>query len=207
MSKNTPTIRDFQKNKENPFINQAIENIQNNVVKKYKNASKTGEKAILKAVDDNGELLGHTSFVRQIEVDEAQFTKMYLSHFSNFFDLPPSAIKVFGYIMTQLQPRRDMFMFFMEECMEYTGYKSHKSIHQGLAHLLNANIIARGRTETIYFINPMVAFNGDRVTFARTYVKKRKNKEIDPNQTAMPFLSEPEESLPGSSLDPYKNLE
>ena len=30
----------------------------------------------------------------------------------------------------------------------------------------------------------MVAFNGDRVTFAKTYVKKTKiNKEIDPNQT------------------------
>ena len=108
---------------------------------------------------------------------------MYLSNFSKFFDLPPSAIKVFGYIMSVLIPKRDMFMFFMDDCLSYTGYKSHKSVHQGIAYLLKAEIIARGRNENFYFINPMVAFNGDRITFAKTYVKERKGKQIDPNQT------------------------
>ncbi len=180
------SIRDFQKNKENPFLSQAIEQVQNNLVKKYKTATKTGEKAILKAYDENtGEILGHTQFIRQIEVDEEKFTKLYLSKFSAFFDLPPSAIKVFGYIMTKLVPKQDMFFFFLDECMEYTGYKAHRSIHTGLAHLLKSEIIARGRTESIYFINPMIAFNGDRVSFTKTYVKKKKNKsrEIDPKQT------------------------
>lgn len=178
------TIRDFEKNKENPFLKQAVEQVNDNIVKKYKTASQTGEKAILQAFDSNtGEILGHTQFIRKIEVDEEQFTKLYLSNFTKFFDLPPSAIKVFGYIMTVLIPKKDMIMFFMEDCMEYTGYKSHKSIHQGLAFLLKAEIIARGRAENIYFINPMVAFNGDRITFAKTYVRKKKIKVLDPNQT------------------------
>lgn len=177
------TIRDFEKNKENPFLKQAVEQVNNNIVKKYKTATKTGEKAILQAFDSStGEVLGHTQFIRQIEVDEEQFTKFYLSNFTKFFDLPPSAIKVFGYIMTKLVPKQDMFMVFIDECMEYTGYKSHKSIHQGLAYLLKSEIIARGRNDVIYFINPMVAFNGDRITFAKTYVKKQKRKDIDPNQ-------------------------
>ena len=78
-----------------------------------------------------------------------------------------------------------MFYFILEDCKDYTGYKSHKSIHDGLAHLLKAEIIARGRSEVTYFINPMVAFNGNRITFAKTYVKKQKEKfkEIDPMQT------------------------
>lgn len=179
------TIRDFDKNKENPFVKQAVEQIHSNIVKKYRNTSGTSKNAILKAVNSDGELVGHTSFVRQIEVDEQQFTKFYLSNFSNFFDLKPSAIKVFGYIMTVLIPKKDEFIFILEDCMDYTKYKSHKSIHEGLAELLKSEIIARGRTEYFYFINPMVAFNGDRVTFAKTYVKKQKNKpkEIDPNQT------------------------
>lgn len=177
------TIRDFQKNSENPFLKQAVEKVNNNIVKKYKTASKTGEKAVLHAYDpQTGEVLGHTSFIRQIEVDEEQFTKMYLSNFSKFFDLPASAIKVFGYIMTVLLPKKDMFYFILEDCMTYTGYKSHKSIHQGLAFLLKAEIIARGKTEYIYFINPMVAFNGDRITFAKTYIKKQRLKQPDPNQ-------------------------
>lgn len=186
MSKeNTLSIRNFSKNKENPFIQQAVEQVNSNIVKKYKTSAKTGEKAILKAIDDNGEVLGHTQFVRQIEVDEEQFTKLYLSNFNKFFDLPPSAIKVFGYIMTILVPKKDTFFFFLEDCMEYTGYKSERSIHQGLAYLLKAEIIARGRADVVYFINPMVAFNGDRVTFAKTYVKKKKSNKIDPNQISL----------------------
>lgn len=185
MSDKVPVkLSDFSRNKENPFLKQAVEQVNKNVVKKYKTATKTGEKAILKAYDENtGEVLGHTQFIRQIEVDEEKFTKLYLSNFSAFFDLKPSAIKVFGYIMTVLIPKKDMFWFFLEDCQEFTGYKSHKSIHDGLASLLNAEIIARGRNESQYFINPMVAFNGDRITFAKTYVKKRKSKLIDPAQT------------------------
>ena len=179
------TIRDFGKNKENPFLKEAVEQIQNSIVKKYKNTSGTSRNAILQAVNSDGEVIGHTSFVQQIEVDEQQFTKLYLSHFSAFFDLKPSAIKVFGYVMTILLPKKDEFFFILEDCMEFTKYKSHKSIHEGLADLLNASIIARGRNEYFYFINPMVAFNGDRVTFAKTYVKKQKPVQIDPNQVSL----------------------
>lgn len=174
-------LSEFEKNKVNPFIEQALEQINKNVVKKYKTASKTGERAILKAVDDNGEILGHTTFIRQIEVDEQQFTKLYLSNFSAFFDLSSASIKVFGYIMHQLKPKNDTFHLFIDECMEYTGYSSKTPIYKALAELVQAEIIARGSHEIIYFINPMIVFNGDRITFAKTYVKKRK-ASADPNQ-------------------------
>lgn len=179
------SLSKYELNKENPFLKDAVEQVQNNIVKKYKTASKTGEKAILKAYDENtGEVLGHTQFIRQIEVDEEQFTKFYLSNFSAFFDLKPSAYKVFGYILNQLIPNKDEFMFLLDECMEYTNYKAKSSIFQGLGQLVESGIIARGKTDFLYFINPMVAFNGNRITFAKTYVKKQKSKkkEIDPMQ-------------------------
>lgn len=191
------TIRDFQKNKENPFLKEAVHQIQQNIVKRYKNTSGTSRNAILQAINSDGEAVGHTSFVQQIEVDEQQFTKLYLSQFSAFWNLKKSGIKVFGYIMTKLTPKQDLFSFFVDECMEYTDYKSHKSIHEGLAQLLNSKIIARGRTENFYFINPMIAFNGDRVTFAKTYVKKSKPKPIDPNQ--MNLLDQIKEAEVGES--------
>lgn len=178
------TIRDFEKNKENPFLTEAVAKIENNIVKKFKKTSGTSQNAILHAVNSDGEVIGHTSFIQQIQVDEEKFTKIYLSQFSAFFDLSQSAIKVFGYIMTVLQPKKDQFIFILEDCMIYTGYKGHKSIHDGLAELLKAKIIARGTKEILYFINPMVAFNGDRVTFAKTYVKKQSSKlPPNPNQT------------------------
>lgn len=178
----------YIKNKENPFLKEAVEQIQNNIVKKYKNSAGYGEKAVLQAFNpDTGEMLGHTTFIRQIEVDEEQFTKFYLSQFSAFWNLKSQSIKVFGYIMTKLIPKQDMFIFLMDECKNYTNYKGEKSIYIGLASLVQNNIIARGPSDSLYFINPMVAFNGDRVTFAKTYVKKQKEKtnKIDPNQTSL----------------------
>lgn len=187
--RNTTGLTEFQLNKENPFLKQAVEQVQKSIVKKYKTATKTDQKAILQAYDPNsGEVLGHTQFIRQIEVDEDQFAKLYLSNFSAFFDLKPQAIKVFGYILNQLIPNKDEFIFLTDECLEYTQYKSSTSVRIGLTSLLENEIIARGRADNLYFINPMIAFNGNRVTFAKTYVKKQ-NKEKsklnsqDPNQT------------------------
>jgi len=179
-------LTDFEKNTENPFIKQAVEQVQKNVVKKYKTAGSTDKKAILQAYDSStGEILGHTQFIRQIEVDEQQFAKLYLSNFSAFFDLKPQAIKVFGYILNQLVPNKDEFIFDREDCMDYTGYKSDKSVFIGLTSLLNNDIIARGKTDYRYYINPMIAFNGNRITFAKTYVKKQKKASIDPNQMSL----------------------
>ena len=181
--KNSPyVLGNHELNRENPFLKEAIEQIQSGIVKKYKNTSGTSRNAILQAVNSEGEVMGHTSFIQQIEVDEQQFTKIYLSQFSAFFNLKSQAIKVFGYIMTKLNPKQDMFIFLMEECLEYTKYTSKNSIWIGLGSLVEEKIIARGPAESLYFINPMIAFNGDRVTFAKTYVKKQKGKVIDPNQ-------------------------
>ena len=193
-SRNSTGLSDFRLNKENPFLKQAVERVQEKVVKKYKTATNTGESAILKAVDKDNNPVGHTSFIRQIEVDEEQFTKFYLSNFSSFFDLKPQAIKVFGYILKQLVPNKDEFMFLLEDCQEYTGYKSETSVRIGLTALLKADIIARGRADFLYFINPMIVFNGSRIAFAKTYIKKQKSEPerivfeeespiINPNQT------------------------
>jgi hypothetical protein len=180
-------LSSFTKNNKNPFMEQAIEEIKGHVVKKYRSATNTGEKAILKAVDDNGELLGHTSFVRNIEVDEAQFTKIYLSNFSAFHDLGKQAIRIFGYIMTKLVPKQDLFIFLLDEALDYTEYVTKGPVYKGLGELVEAGIIARGPSDTLYYINPMVVFNGDRITFAKTYVKKQKAKIVNPNQRSLDF--------------------
>lgn len=70
--------------------------------------------------------------------------------------------------------------------MEYTGYKSDTSIRIGLTNLLENKIIARGRKAVFYYINPMVVFNGNRITFAKTFVKKIKNN-ISKNQSSFNF--------------------
>ncbi len=147
------TLQSFEKNKENPFLKQAVEQVNNHVVKKYRTAGTTSQKAILRAVDNDNNTVGHTQFVKQIEVDEERFTKIYLSQFSAFFDLKSQGIKVFGYIMNNLFKDKDYFYFDREDCLNYTGYKSEKSVYIGLADLIENEIIARGKNDIIYFIN------------------------------------------------------
>lgn len=188
---------DFSKNEENPFLKNAIEQINKNVVKKYKSSTGTSRAAILHAVNpDTGELLGHTSFIRQIEVDEQQFAKFYLSNFKAFFNLSERSIRVFGYILTKLTVNSDMFIFLFDECMKYTQYKSKKAIYSGLTELIQAEIIAKGKTDILFFINPLVLFNGNRITFAKTYVKRQteqtNNKKIrsDKDQLSLDLFND-----------------
>ena len=163
----------FAKNKENPFMLQAIEEIENHIVKKYKSNTGSDKKGVVISCDtDTGEVF-KTSFIRQIEVDEDKFAKLYLSNFAVFFELSQAAIRVFGYIMTCLTPKKDMIIFFLDECLIYTKYKSKETIYRALAELVNAEIIARGQSDTLWFINPLIVFNGDRVSFSKTYIKKK----------------------------------
>jgi len=166
-----------KKHHTNPFMNESLEVVQKNIVKKLKSSSSTSEQAILHAIDENGEVIGHTTFVRQIEVDEQQFAKLYLNKFESFFNLTQASIRVFGYIMSTLKPNQDMVLFDMDKCKEYTKYKTSKPIYKGLAELLNSNIIARTKFEYMFYINPMIFFNGNRISFAESYIKKQSNDQ------------------------------
>lgn len=163
------SLSDFELNRENPFAQQALVQIGRAIVSKKATSSNKDESAILKAVDHDGQILGNTVFMRNKSVDEEQFAKFFFAGFKAFYDLKPVSIKVFGYILKRLKPNMDSFNFYLDECMEETGYAK-VSIYRALGELCSSNIIARGRTEYEYYINPMVVFNGDRVTFATTYI-------------------------------------
>ena len=171
-------VKQYKKFKENPFVEKAIEDI--NIIKRTQVVRPSNRDEIQLIVKD-GEVTGHTAFMRYIEVDEEKFAKVYLSQFSAFWDLSKSAIRVFGHIINTIKPNNDTFILRMEEALKDTGYKHKKDIISGISSLIEAGIIARSEYEFEFFINPLVVFNGNRITFAKTYVKKKKSLE-DPNQ-------------------------
>jgi hypothetical protein len=118
-------LSDFELNKENPFAKQALVNIGSALVSKSVKGTNKDESAILKAVDGNGEILGNSVFIRNKAVDTESFAKFFLAGFKAFFDLKPASIKVFKYILGQLKPNQDSFMFFMDECKEETGIQKY----------------------------------------------------------------------------------
>jgi hypothetical protein len=174
-------VTKYERFKENPFIEKAVEDIK--IIKKTQVIRAKDKGEIQMIVSGEGELEGYSQFLRFIEVEEAQFAKVYLSQFSAFWELSKSAIRVFGYIINVLKPKSDSFIMRMEPCLEYTGYKQRKDVTTGISSLIEAGIIARSEYSDEYFINPLVFFNGDRVTFAKTYVKKQNKKASNnPNQ-------------------------
>jgi hypothetical protein len=160
--------------KENPFVEKAIEDIR--LVKRMQIVTPKDRNEIQMIVSQSGDVEGHTAFLKYVEVDEDKFAKLYLSQLASFWELSKPAIRVFSYILSILKPKQDSFILRMDESLKYTGYKNRKDVNNGLAALIESKIIARSKYEFEYFINPLVVFNGDRVTFAKAYIKKRKEK-------------------------------
>lgn len=179
-------VRDFEEYQENPFMEKAIEEIK--TVRKTQ-VMRTGNRdEIQRIVNNDGEVEGYSAFMRFVEVDEEKFAKIYLNQFGAFWDLSKPAIRVFGYIISVLKPKYDNFFFDMKECMDYTKYTTEKSIFEGITALIDGGIIARSNKHYMYYINPLVVFNGNRVTFAKTYIKKKK---LNPtNQISLPFSND-----------------
>lgn len=167
------TLSDFEAHEENPFASQALVKIGQALRRRKVLGINKDEAAILKAIDEKtGEVLGDTAFIRNKTVDDEQFAKFFFAGFKAFFDLRPATIKVFGYILRQLHPNCDYFMFFVDQCRQETGCGV-TTIYRALTELCAAEIIARGRNDILYYINPIIVFNGDRVTFATTYIRTK----------------------------------
>ena len=100
--------------------------------------------------------------------------KVYLSQFAAFWELTKPAIRVFGYVLTGPKIKEDFFYFDMEDCMVSTEYTHRNNVLTGLTCLIECSRMACSTKSYKYFINPLVVFNGNRVTFAKTYIKKKK---------------------------------
>lgn len=175
-------LTEFEQHRENPFLPNAVENIQ--IKKRTQRITPKGRNAVHYVMNsETGEVDGYSAFLRVVEVDEERFAKLYLAELMSLWELSKPAMRVFTYIASVLVPNKDKFFFDMEECLEYTGYKNHRSIFLGLSQLIEHGVIARTTKHWQYFINPMIVFNGNRVTFAKTYVKKQ--REENPNQIDM----------------------
>lgn len=171
-------LNTFPEHDDNPFVENAIREI-----KEHKASRKVfikGDRSLInQVVNDNGEIIAHSAFLKTKIVDDEQFVKVYLSKFKSFYDLKKNAIKVFGYIINKcIIPDRDTFYFDYDEAREYTGYTANNHIRTGLSSLIEQGIIARSTNPYKFFINPLVIFNGDRITFAESYVR-RKTKQLE----------------------------
>lgn len=194
--KNSPektiySVKEFERHEENPFMQKALQDVEKHNVKRYRKVNSTGKltkEAAHVVVNSDGEPVAYGAFMEYVELDEKQFAKVYIKEMSAFWKLTKAGQKVLMYILSNMKPNNDMVMFSHEKCMEYTGYKHKKNVVIGLADLIKKELVAKSIYEDVYFINPMIVFNGNRITFAKTYIKRQEKKKeqlmlFDENQT------------------------
>jgi hypothetical protein len=173
-------IGDYSLNKANPFLDDTLQHIE-----KGEKTLLFGQKNPDLIIDSDSQVKGHSLFARKVSVDKAKFMKVFMSGLSNWFDLSKAGIKVFAYVANQVEPNRDTFMFSLERCKDFTGYKSDKMVFSGLAELAENKFIARGENPFVYYINPTVFFNGDRLTFVEQY-EVEQSAELKEGQIQQP---------------------
>lgn len=163
----------LEKHRENPFLSQMVDEVRSSTIVKLQGGKSTDKKGVAGLVDTNSGEIVEATFLRKKEVDAEQFVKIFCNHVGLWADLSKPALKVFSWIINNLRPQADYVLINREIILSEIGYKSSETLYKGLRELVKAGIIAKGLVDGMWFINPLVVFNGDRVTFTTNYIKKK----------------------------------
>ena len=130
---------------------------------------------------DTGEVNGIALMHKQTIIDRDKFIKIYISEVSSLLDLSKSGLKVFGYILQSLQPQQHEIYIYFPDLLKACAYKSKNQAYKGLFELVKNKIIALSHKPNIWYINPNILFNGDRIAFVKEYKLESKPVQIQSN--------------------------
>jgi|TARA_R110002020_G_C16308727_1_gene773648 hypothetical protein len=124
--------------------------------------------------------------IRRIKtVDSAPFVKLFTEELDRFFDLTPTALRVVTVLIQDVGKLRlgegDQ-VYLTEKQLADTFKKydlkppSSATYYRALEELIKKGFIAPSTNPPLYFINPAIFFNGDRVRFVTEIRRKRNTK-------------------------------
>lgn len=132
-----------------------------------------------------GDETGTAVVCRVFEVDTDRFVKVFANHLKVFFDLSLTGIKLLQVIMYEMgrEPNNDYVYLSASSVVDHlkkTGRKySSASYYRARDELLVKGFIAESVRTHIYWINPALFWNGDRVKFI---TELRPAPEVLPSQ-------------------------
>ena len=141
-----------------------------------------------------GEMENITHIVTYKEVDDAEFVKFFTGNIALTFDLTAAGNKAFQLVMRVAQKeaigKDELYLndeVVEEFVMEFGVKLSISTFRRGLKELLTKQILAKSTKTNIYYLNPHLIFNGDRVAFTQAVRRKKKD---DSNENQLDLLSE-----------------
>jgi hypothetical protein len=143
---------------------------------------------------DRGEVVNDVAgFWQSQEVDSTQFVKLFVQGVKALTDLTSAGTKVFEllYLRVQENPNQDRVNMAFWTIDQQATPISERTHSRGMCELIQKGFIASTPTLGVYWLNPNYLWNGDRLAFVKTYVRKirpeNKHTFVDPGQQVLPF--------------------
>ncbi|MEB0949535.1 MULTISPECIES: replication/maintenance protein RepL [Enterobacterales] len=171
--------RGLQRYVKNPFIMSASNNTKGGVRK-----ISTGNDKLMVVNEDTGEFLGGAGFFHYQEVDKTQFLKLYVNGVKAITELSSAGTKVFEILYRAMQEQKDTDTILMSyDIVDKTVVKiSRTTYFKGMKELVEKNFIAETMIQNYYFINPDYMFNGDRLSFVKSYILTESKSNVKKTQ-------------------------
>lgn len=140
-----------------------------------------------KHISSDGEAIEHSGIHIVKNVDEEEFLKIYTKNIKAIFDLKPTAQRVLQFLMAGLQktPNADAVYLAWIGADRYFNENdlkvSRASFHRSLSELIQKGFLAESTEPNMFWFNPNLFFNGNRMTFVHEY-KKNQTQNLDQNK-------------------------
>lgn len=139
-------------------------------------------------VTEQGETVSHSGIHVIREVDEDEFVKVYTRNIKAIFDLKPAAQRILQYLIIELQrtPNADAIYLAWVGAEEYFSEHnvkmSRSAFFNALKELIEKRFIAESTKPNLFWFNPNLFFNGNRMTFITEYRRKSLSKHPEEEQ-------------------------
>ncbi len=139
----------------------------------------TNNRGGLMVKSNSGETVAQIAgFWHAEEVDSTKFVKLYINGVKAFSDLSSRGTKVFELMYYEIQNnigKDKIYLNFSTIDQEITKI-SRTTFYDGLNELVEKKFLAPTETQNWFWLNPDYVWNGDRLSFVKTYVKKQDSK-------------------------------
>lgn len=166
-----PRVRSVVKHDENPFLTGF------QPPTRRRRVTVNANRAVVNT--DTGELESAAEIVRFEEVDDDKFVKIYTQNLKAFFSLKPATYRMVEIMLVTLQrtPNTDRVFLNLDLAKKYFEENGEKAIsssafYNSINEMIEKGFIAQSTIQGMYYINPGLFFNGDRVSFVKEYRRK-----------------------------------
>jgi hypothetical protein len=161
------SFKDFPMYDHNPFIEPIL-----SIKTRKKTVSITTNPKMV--IGENGQYLGDSYMVVRKNVDKEEFVKIFKDQLRIIFELSKKSQKLLSYFAENLNMNNDYILFDRKKAKLNSGISSDRSIYLALSELIQKGIIAKSTSSFVYYINPAILFNGDRLVVVNAWIKDNK---------------------------------